>query len=90
MLSLVLIQEQCPDNSVGAHTESPEQVSSLTGFLEEVPALSVDPGEREKRAVLGEAPLQGAVISAPAVPAASPASVQKCPCVGVGGEGWRE
>lgn len=75
---------------MGAHTESPEQVSSLTGFLEEVPTLSVDPGEREKRAVLGEAPLQGAVISAPAVPAASPASVQKCPCVGVGGEGWRE
>lgn len=46
-LHLCSTQERCPDNSVGAHTESLEQVSSLTGFLEEVPAVSVDLGERE-------------------------------------------
>jgi hypothetical protein len=40
-LSVVPIQEQCPDNSVGVLTENPVQVPSLTGFLEEVPAVSI-------------------------------------------------
>lgn len=40
-LSLVLIQEQCPDNPDELLTENWVQVPSLTGFQEEVPAMSI-------------------------------------------------